>query len=308
MSETLQQTKVKTMRKYSCKLKRNNFGSVNEDLESSLFIEISYHPDGRMEQELRYNKEGEVEERHEYIYDSGNKLILHNWSMPLDEIEQSEKTERDDKGRITREVKMYYGEEGDYSVYKYDEKDNPVSVEIYDEEGNKMHEELLTYNDAGKVVTKKTIDHAGNKTAEYSYSYDASGNLAEQVEKNEDGVLQSKTVFEKDEKGNDLSIVQYNSAGEITQRMNNTYDENGRVIQRVSSGFYTRIFTYQYDDAGNLVDETAADENGNVISRNSFEYDVSNHLVHETIYEMDLTHSGRDTALIYRYEYDLTEG
>jgi hypothetical protein len=76
------------------------------------------------------------------------------------------------------------------------------------------------------------------------------------------------------------------------------------MISRTTSGFYTRIYAYEYDDAGRLIDETTTDENGALISRSSYQFDEAGRLIHETAYEKDLTHSGRDMAMAYRYEYE----
>ncbi len=304
MSETLQQVVLKKMRKFSSRLK--NMTAVEGNLENeSLNVEITYHPDGKVEKELRYQSNGNVEEEHEYIYDSSGRIVLHNWSMPMDEVEQSERTERDEQGKVIREVKLYYGEEGESSNYLYDEKGRILGVKFCDEEGTLIQEEHLIYNDLDKIIQRKVTDHAAGNNSETHYIYNEKGQLVGQSELNEKGELVSRTVIEHDENGNDISLIQYNPKNEVTQRVVNTYDDQGRIIHRLASGSFTRIYTYEYDEAGRLIDESTTDENNTLISRSSFHFDEAGRLINETAYEMDLTHSGRDMAMAYRYEYEI---
>lgn len=303
MSEAIQKTAVKKMRRYSGSLKNLKEDGMSNDKEM-LSIEITYRADGKAEGELRYNTNGQVEEKHEYIYDDAARLIMHNWSMPIDEVEQSERTERDEKGRVLREVKLYYGEEGDSVNYTYDDKDRVIEVKSLDEEGNELHVESVEFNDKGHIVSRKVVDHQGGLSSSVAYIYDEKENLVGQTEMNAKGELMFRSVMTQDENGNDISIIQYNPKGEVTQRVVNTYDENNRVIKRLASGMYTRIYNFEYDDAGLITMESATDENGTLISRSSFQYDEEGRMIHETSYEMDLTHSGRDMAMTYRYEYE----
>ncbi|MEP7264122.1 MAG: RHS repeat domain-containing protein [Bacteroidota bacterium] len=304
MSEAIQKTAVKKMRRYSGSLKNLKEDGMSNDKEM-LSIEIIYRADGKAEGELRYNTSGQLEEKHEYIYDDAGRLILHNWNMPIDEVEQSERTERDEKGRVLREVKLYYGEEGDSINYLYDDKDRVIEIKSLDEEGAEVHNEKLEYNEKGHIISRKVVDHHGGLSSGVSYIYDEKENLVGQSEMNDKGELLFRTVIEQDANGNDISIIQYNPKNEITQRVMNTYDENNRVIKRLASGMYARIYTFEYDDAGLLATESATDENGTLISRSSYHYDEEGRMIHETSYEMDLTHSGRDMAMTYRYEYEM---
>jgi YD repeat-containing protein len=301
MSETIQQKAVTRMKKYSGSLK--NLRGTEQQEEETLSLEIIYYPDGRTKEELRFNKNGQVEEQHEYIYDSGNRIIMHNWSMPLDEVEQSERTERDEEGRVTREVKLYYGEEGESASYSYDDKGRMCSVKYCDEEGALVQEEKITFNDQDKVASRTIFDGEGKQVSGTIYMYNDKGLLTGQEEVGAENEKLFETVFEYDEQGNEINIIRRTPKNQIAQRVINTYDEHNRVIKRLASSNFTRIYTYEYDEAGRLADETATDENGTLVSRSSFQFDAEGRLIHETSYEMDLTHSARDMAMAYRYEY-----
>jgi YD repeat-containing protein len=302
MSETLEKKQVRKMKKYSGSLKeiKNNELAGPEILTS----ETHYFPDGRIQQEFRYNRNGVVEEKHEYIYDEEGRILLHNWSMPMDEVEQSEKTERNEKGKVVREVKLYYGEEGESVVYDYDEKGRVIHLKQADEEGTTVQEEFLEYNDQDKLVAKRVMDSNGRQIMKTEYTYNDAGLLTGQVEYDDKDAKISQTVIEIDDKGNDVSLIQYNAKNEVKQRLHNTYDEQNRITRRLASGTFTRIYIYEYDENGKLCDEHTTDEHGNTISRSGYTFDEEGRMIHETSYEMDLTHSGRGMAMAYRYEYE----
>ena len=304
MAEVINDNKIKILRKYSCKLKQDSFGSISGEEERSLAFETTYNPDHMVTKEVRYNKANEIEEIHEYTYDANKKVTCHHWTMPLDGVEETEKMERDDKGRLTREVKMYEEEEGESVSYTYDEKGNVIVAEYKDEEGQLTLREDFEYTEQDTLSSRKTSDFVEGKNRLYKFIYNDKNRLAEQQELNPDGSLITRTLYEQDENGKDVTIVQYNSKNDITQRVITTYNEQGKQIKRVARGFFTRIGEFEYDEHGNLLDETTRDENGAIINRNSFEYDENNRLVFETYYEIDLTHSGRDTNIANRYEYE----
>ena len=304
MSEIVNKQKLKAVRKYYCKLKQESFGSLSGEETRNLALETFFNEDGVTIKEIRYNKDGEEEEIHEYTHDHNKKVITHHWLMPLEEVEEAEKMERDSNGKLLREVKMYGSDEGESVTYTYDEKGNVASAEFRDEEGEITSREDYIYNDHQTLSKRTIIDYAEKKNKTFEFIYNDKKNLAEQIEYDADGKLFRKTIYEQNEDGNDISIIQYNEKGAITQSVRSEYDENGRLVKKVSRGFFTRIVDYDYDERGNIIDETTTDENGAIISRNSFEFDEDNHLVFETYYEIDLTHSGRDTNLANRFEYD----
>ena len=297
-------TNFKTIRKFSCKLKQASFGNLSNVEDRKLAVETSFNQDGKVIREVRFNVDDEKEEIHDYTYNSNHKLMMHHWQMPLDGVEEAEKMERDEKDRLIREVKLYSGEEGESVCYIYDEKDRVLVAEYKDEEGSLTLREDYEYNDWDTLLARKITDHLEGHNRVLRFVYNDKKNLSEHDEFDAAGALISKTVYEQDEKGNDVSIVQYNAKNLVKQRVISTFNEEGKLIKRISSGNYTRIVQFEYDESGNIIDEITTDDNGIIISRNSFEYDEKSHLVYETFYEMDLTHNGRDTNMAARYEYD----
>jgi YD repeat-containing protein len=303
MSETMQEQKLKSVRKYASKLRQVNFGAVEVDDQSRLVTEVHYGENGKVSKEIRYNSNGQQEEIHEYAYDDKDRLLEHRNAMPLDDVEEHEKTEHDDKGRVIREVKMYGDDEGESAVYEYDDAGRLKALKRYDEEGKCTEEEEMQYDAEGRMSMRIVKDHHAGKTTEIDFIYNSEGKLQEQVEK-ENGKTAVRTVFEYDAAGHDVSVAQYNASGNLAQKVESEFDEEGRLIKRISRGFYTRIYNYRYDDSSRLTDETVMDENNNVISRHAYEYDDQGRVALETIYEMDPTHSGRGTTVAHRFEYE----
>lgn len=298
-----QKQKLKSVNKYTCKLKQDTFGSITGEEVKTLAYVTSFNEDEMVTKEVRYDSNGKIEEIHDYVYDQHKKVIEHHWSMPQDGVEESERMERDENGRLLREVKLYGEEEGESINYFYDEKDNVKTAEYKDEEGELTLKEEFEYTENKTLLFRKTTDFVEGKSKSFKFIYNDNKKLAEMHEFDTDGNLVTITKYVQDDKDNDVSIVQYNNKNEITQRVSSTYDESGKKLKRIARGFFTRISDYEYDDHGNLLNETTTDENGVIINRNSFEFDENHKIVFETYYEIDLTHSGRDTNNANRYEY-----
>ena len=77
----------------------------------------------------------------------------------------------------------------------------------------------------------------------------------------------------------------------------------GRIKRKIAKSSYVRITAFEYDEQGRVIEESLSDQNDFVISRTRLTYDDDGRIAEETIYETDLTRSGRDTHLSNRFEY-----
>ena len=122
--------------------------------------------------------------------------------------------------------------------------------------------------------------HEGNEAVSKitTFSYGENEQPLEQIEYDGKNNLVSKVVFTYDEHGDEIKILQTNDKGEKTTQVITVYDDLHRPVQRKSSGFYTRVTAYAYDEKGNLVEESLSDENGMIITRSLHDYDENNRL------------------------------
>ncbi len=297
--------KIKSIKKYSFQFGQRSFGNWSEVEDEPVLASITqYDEQGRVVEEVKYDLDGEVEEHHHYKYDNAGRVIEYKMEMPSDEVEESTRTTRNEKGFATC-IQKFYGEDGgEKREFSYNHLDEIASILHFDEEGVLEQKEVFSYDDK-KRLQKREV-YSGNDKLEKStvFNYGENEQLLEQIEYDDKNNLLSKVVFTYDEHGDEIKTLQTNSKGEKTNQIITQYDYLHRPVIRKSSGFYTRITNYAYDEKGNLTEESLSDENGMVITRSLHDYDENNRLAADAYYETDLTRGGRDTSLGSRYEYE----
>ena len=294
---------VKKLIKYGAIVPSALSGNTSPESEF-LLQEILFNEKGNVVVDSKYDQEGELEERHSYTYNQKGSLIDHTVEMPLDDVVEKFVHERNELDQLTVVTKFYGDESGERTVYVYNENNLPIEITYYDADGEKESIENYQYDEKQDVVEKKVVsffDNAQNKTHQYEY--------------NDKGLLMQYVVTSENEKttttytynANDLEerCIQNNANGKKLLEITSEYDDNLRLIKKVTKGYYTRITTLAYDEQGRIIEELLSDENNFVIARNAFHYNEDGRVEEEVVYETDLTRAGRDTHMILRYEYEL---
>ena len=296
---------ISSIKKYSTPILsvlRSGMGADASD--EFLSWSAKYDSLGRMTEESKFFSDGSTEEIHNYVYDDGGNLISHHLDYISEGIDERFVTVRNPDGNPLRATKFYGEEEGERAEYIYSEKAKPIKILHFDADGEPEKTEELEYDDNSRLIKRTIFSHEDSSTHIFYFSYDENGWLTIQKEKDESEKVISKLQMEYTIDGKEARTKQYNADGKLHADVISEYDEIGRLIRRMSKGFYVRISTFEYDERGNLLEETLSDENGFVITRSRNAYDDENRLVEDTMYETDLTRAGRDTHVANRYEYE----
>jgi len=294
---------VKKLIKYGAIVPSALSGNTTPESEF-LLQEILFNEKGNVVVDSKYDQDGELEERHSYAYNQQGSLIDHTVEMPLDDVVEKFVHERNEADQLAIVTKFYGDESGERTVYVYNENNLPIEITYYDADGEKESIENYQYNEKQDVVEKKVMsffDDAQNKT--HQYEYNDKGLLMQYVVTSEN----DKTITAYTYNTHDLEerCIQNNANGKKLLEITSEYDDNLRLIKKVTKGYYTRITTLAYDDHGRIIEELLSDENNFVIARNAFHYNEAGRVEEEVVYETDLTRAGRDTHMILRYEYEL---
>ena len=297
--------KIKAIKKYSFQFGQRSFGNWSEVEDEPTLASVSqYDEQNRLVEEIKYDQDGEIEERHRYQYDNNGRVVEYKMEMPLDGVEESTRTSRNEKSLATCIQKFYGDDGGEKREFTYNDLEEVESVSHYDEEGVLEQKEVFTYDDKNRMVKRESFDGSNQLTKSTTFVYGENEQPLEQLEYDGNNNLLSKIAFTFDEHGDEIKVLQTNDKGEKTTVITTHYDDLHRPVLRKSSGFYTRITNYAYDEKGNLTEESLSDENGMVITRSLHDYDENNRLAADAYYETDLTRGGRDTSLGSRYEYE----
>lgn len=203
------------------------------------------------------------------------------------------------RGKITEyrdgEIVGYYKEE-------YDKKDNVITRQYYDADGNKGINNKASYNEFGDLTESVDYDDEGTQTWKYTYkyTYDDDGNMTTKASYNEDG---KQTGYgEYDENGNTTLSIAYGSSGIIIYKYEYSYDDDGNKVSETSyeaNGKVEYKIEYSYDDDGNQTGYVKYDKNGNVLGKTKKSFDKNNNLTSVTNYDADDNVTGKR-----KYTYD----
>lgn len=297
--------KIKTSRKYTTRFKKMAFGG-DPDGEFLSHI-IQYDDQGNMTEEIKFDPETGLPEKNIYSYDANGRMIAHQLIMEHDGISETFRFIRDDKGRVTTEVKFYGDDEGEKSIYAYDAHEHPVRIEKFDADGEPESVETVTYNakDLPVLVLKTNADGTVEEKTEFEYH--ENGKPLKRITYNADNRQIREMIFQYNDRDELIRVTDKNADGVITSDIISTYDDRGNIIERKVRDFHSRILRFKYDDRNNCTEEEMLDENGNLIMKNTFEFDEQNQVTAESGYYMDLNRSQERANTVARYEYEWYE-
>lgn len=149
---------------------------------------------------------------------------------------------------------------------------------------NQVEKHQWYYNEAGKPVKMlRTIN--GSDSMEIRFTPDENGNPGEEISYR-NGVETDRVYYYFDEKGRITDIVRYNKkVKKLLPDMIFTYDDNGRVIQKINSSagdnlrwvtwFGYIIWRYIYDEKGLKTKEALFDKDQQIAGKIEYNYRFS---------------------------------
>ncbi|MBP6513064.1 MAG: hypothetical protein KA347_10370 [Bacteroidia bacterium] len=294
---------MKAIRKYSTPIKSLLRSVTEQDaIPEVLTQEEEYNDKNLLVLEKKYNMDGEIEEVHSFTYDEQGRLLNHLLEIPEDGISERFVTSHNADGNPTLIVKYYGDDEGEKTEYVYGTNAQVVKIMRYDADGEFEAEEDLEYDDQSKLMVRRiTSPVEGNKC--YRFSYDEKSNLIKEEDFDENDQLSAYVEIDYDEEERETYVSRFNEAGKMISQLLTEYDAQGRIVRKIAKSSNVRITSFEYDEQGRVIEESLSDQNDFVISRTRLTYDDDGRIAEETIYETDLTRSGRDTHLSNRFEY-----
>jgi len=165
--------------------------------------------------------------------------------------------------------------------------------------------EVISFDEAGKIVSQISYDKDGKEINAILYGYDAFGKLSA-ISGRENGVEQiigELTI----EDGKIVSIVA--DEGEDKSTITMEYDENGRLVAQIITGMSEGqemqiAVNMAYDERGNLIEESMS-MMGMVLSKSVFEFDSNNLKIRELEYMYMFAEPGTEPEPIAsQFEYN----
>ncbi|MBQ9609217.1 MAG: hypothetical protein IJV15_07230 [Lachnospiraceae bacterium] len=189
-------------------------------------------------------------------------------------------------------------------------ENKPVVVIPYDYDGSYLHKIYYDYDENGNM-TKVTYHYTYNDKDSVAriLSYDENQNLIKDSNYI-DGEYAFGEEYEYDESGkltksssyqawgiSSLSTYEYDNSGRITKKKSNLYNTD-------SKSFGYSYYVYEYDDKGNMINETYYNSDSDFSSERFsyyyiYDYDKDGNMTKATFYDADNVKSS-----YFEYEYD----
>ena len=149
----------------------------------------------------------------------------------------------------------------------------------FDDNGNKkVIRNINNMDDGGNVIESVSVSSSGDTTSISKYTYYDNGKIKEEFLYDKGGQLIKKIIYS----------YNYNVNGYVTGRVvNDNLDEllisrdsivyhlDLRQVERIvfnSTGEKEVVYSYYYDNAGNIIKEIHIDSSGNIIRKYIYEY------------------------------------
>lgn len=142
------------------------------------------------------------------------------------------------EGQLIRSI----GDDGDYTIYQYDENGNEIRSEFYGADGV-LHSFIVTeYDTNGNKIAVRNYNESGELLHYYLFTYDENDNNIRNEYYTGDGMLIHYTVIEYDENNRKLKETLFERDGNIRSYDLYFYNADG-----------DQIGLEQYDSEGNLI-------------------------------------------------------
>jgi hypothetical protein len=299
--------KLKSIHRFTSHYKLLSFNDAPEkdgEFKSSLML---FDEKGNISEEVKYTREGDVEERIQNTYDANNKLTEESIHFVLDNTFEKRQIKRNAKGLPIEERKEYADGSVDLTLYNLDPQDNIAEVLKFNEDNTLEGKVILAYENH-KLIEEKKYDGQDQVLEHRKQSYDAQGNIKEVTEYSPEENIAYTTVYEYDQKGNNTSSSYFDANYNLIVKTTSIHDEKGNLtekfIEDFSSSSGRKTMRFAYDENNNCIEEAVFAANGNLIRKLSTQFDDLGNPIEELNFEVDLSHGGRDEYFGNRYEYE----
>ena len=221
-----------------------------------------------------------------YEYDAeGRVTALVTDVMNHDGVKQRTERSYDSEGRLVEEFSLSESGERAYTkTLAYDARGNLVKEHIESRKATTTR--TLRYDDQGRVSGEST------NSGEVRHTYDDQGRLTSKKHLDTKGAAQGTTALTYDAAGNVLSEVRTNAEGTVIRAMEYLYDDGGRrTSETMKRGDRVVVVTLTHYEGDNPVRvETDHRGDGHIDATKVLRYDTAGNLLSE---ELDVTGDGR---------------
>lgn len=258
-----------------------------------------YDPEGQLIQEMRYNEEGEVEDKKVNTYDESGWLVEEISYLGEEDMAEHMAYERDAAGKVTKAFKIYQDGERDTIHYNRDEAGNlieKITIDSYNEEEAR---EIIDYEN-NKIMLRKRYEY-DELLLEESFSYDPDGNMKTHTKWSaEDENARYESTF--DSQGRIMGIQKLTLKGKQLSQVTYHYEKEQltAIVEKDAQGENTTNIVY--DGQGNAIEQTEVNKQGGINNRAVRTYNENKDVVSSEVW-IDFHGRALNQHYILTYEY-----
>jgi antitoxin component YwqK of YwqJK toxin-antitoxin module len=269
-----------------------------------LFNETEYDAKGEIISQSNYSAEGLLVEKIVFEYDDQYRVVRQYYYTEPDEPSEIIQYERNEKGILVKDVKKYLDGSFDTTTYHYDDEGRLKEKITVDDEGATDVVEQFTWK--GKQLEKRqVVDAEQNILSLEEFRYDDQGNIVEHQQMNDETGENQRTVSAFDAAKRKISDEIYDEEGDLLEKTVYRYDETGKIVSSdYESPSKVSTTRYMYDEGGNLLSLSEADEDSNQVLLVEHSYDKQNNRLDSMVFSGGGTlASNQHYRLTYEYEW-----
>ncbi|MBR2549735.1 MAG: hypothetical protein IKE92_06940 [Clostridiales bacterium] len=158
---------------------------------------------------------------------------------------------------------------------------NPISVKIYDAEGNVTGTVENEYDSSGNKAKRTNRNQEGKTIAWSGFEYDSAGNCIKQTDYDSNNDLIRYTKFEYDESGNQTKRSMYGTHDSLLVMFEYNYDKTGKIIKETKKAldYINSWKNYEYNEFGNVEKVTTYSDDYTVRCWSDYEYDQAGNVI-----------------------------
>ncbi len=266
--------------KYVKSFRANNIADLEEsEIRENEFLHqcTEYDEAGHPVEEITYTPDGTVEHKYKYQYNSDGKITNELLFEADDELTEHRSMEYNADGQLVKELIHYLDGTADELLFTYDNAGRLISRKSIDSDGESGNYAANVY-EGDHLVSETEYDMAGQIITQRKIVRDENGKATEELIKTPEENYH--ILYSYDEKGVASVRRRYDEDKHLVVRDTFTYDTEGRLsesMEETSSGI--EITYTAYDDAGNVVLQEEKTEDDNLLSSIERTYDESKRLL-----------------------------
>jgi hypothetical protein len=295
--------KVRTIKTYRSQIRITDFNEASEEA-SYLYHESRFDEKGHAVSHTRYDANGMMEERVEYVYNEKGEMMMETLFHDETEFTEQRKIRRNENGVVVEEQLYYMDGSVSKTTFELDDHGLHLVRTMTDEEGTEEENETFAHDVQQRLIAAVKKDPQGNIISGREMKYNADGKVIEQRDFQTEDHYDVTNHYTYDESGKTLSMIQKNGKGDLLSSIHNTYDEKGLLLKRVikdqNNGMSLHVAQYAYDENGNMQEEEITNASGQTLRKTLFEYNEEGNNSSMLTYAADASESSRERM---EYEY-----